>query len=186
MKPHAHKSQIFLVCSLLVVVPVLLMWRTWRQVKLDQALMKAVNNNQAQKVRALLKAGADPNARVSMKEMPSLWRFLMRKFRRRYSGREELPEAPLFVVVQKEGGEYPVGEEPERDKPHYEPMKTDIVRIVMFGIKKVGRSYNWSNTCKRQNIIMAHQNCSLSFNKPDPKNNWINFHTPMLIIIIRT
>lgn len=144
MKPHAHKYSIFLVCSLfLVAVPVLLMWRTWRQVKLDQALIKAVYNSQAQEVRVLLEAGADPNARVSRKAMPTLWQFITQKFHGKSSGLEELPETPLFVAVQKEGSEYPVDEEPEHDKPQYEPMKTDIVRaLLQYGARTEDKSPN--------------------------------------------
>jgi ankyrin repeat protein len=83
MKLHTFQRFAHLTCGLflmLVAILVVLTWRTWQQVKLDQALILAVKENNPVSVLRLLEAGADANTSDGSALSPLVWKILpMRK-----------------------------------------------------------------------------------------------------------
>ncbi len=81
MKKRKVKSSVLLAgVLLLAAVPCVLIGRMARQEKLNQALMAAIKQTNVEKVRILLKQGADPNARFRQ-QTGSLWQVVWRQLR---------------------------------------------------------------------------------------------------------
>lgn len=87
MNKRRFKRSILLTCSLLLLlaaVPVALTGRALRQAKRDQALIAAVDGNEAQAVFTALRNGADPNARSRVEPDTPVWQQIRALFQSRF------------------------------------------------------------------------------------------------------
>src|ERR1043166_8821183 len=65
---------------MLVVFPIVVIWRGWRQEQQDQALIAAIKQNDLHTALETLEAGADANAREKEKDTRSFWNRLLALF----------------------------------------------------------------------------------------------------------
>lgn len=141
---NLQRSAIY-ACGLLLVLlagPCMLggmVWREWRQERLNQALIAAIKRNDARSVQQALRQGASANARSLSGPPPSLWSVAKRLLRHKPVRQKAGASALALTFDMKEGSSY---------EAHLN-VEPAIIRALLDGGADVNtrqQSGVWANT----------------------------------------